>query len=245
MASLGPLADLLDQYASLCNEVISLFAHLILRLIETINNIGSPLEVFASSCSLLLTLLYTTVYLFIHEIIYLVIWPFRSLLTVLISHPLVMTVISLFSIMICAAFIIIIKQISVVQVGNDLIRLIAPNCRYLVHTVFHHLSPLIVAVLHSLLFPVKLLYHMFVSVIELIPVSRSKRQRIHSSNCGADDINRITCCVCFMHEKSILLQPCNHICLCADCVEELLETYEEPSCPLCRCIITSYIDVYI
>ncbi|VDM09824.1 unnamed protein product, partial [Wuchereria bancrofti] len=47
LANLGPFADLLDQYASICNEVISLFAHAILRLLETINNIGSPLEIFA------------------------------------------------------------------------------------------------------------------------------------------------------------------------------------------------------
>uniref|UniRef100_A0A1I7VQA7 RING-type domain-containing protein n=1 Tax=Loa loa TaxID=7209 RepID=A0A1I7VQA7_LOALO len=39
--------------------------------------------------------------------------------------------------------------------------------------------------------------------------------------------------------------PCNHICVCAYCVEELLETYEEPLCPLCRSVITSYVDVYI
>nr|CRZ24760.1 Bm2966 [Brugia malayi] len=35
-------------------------------------------------------------------------------------------------------------------------------------------------------------------------------------------------------------KPCNHICVCADCVEELLETCEEPLCPLCRSVITSY-----
>uniref|UniRef100_A0AAF5PM27 RING-type domain-containing protein n=1 Tax=Wuchereria bancrofti TaxID=6293 RepID=A0AAF5PM27_WUCBA len=126
LANLGPFADLLDQYASICNEVISLFAHAILRLLETINNIGSPLEIFASSCSFL-----------------------------------------------------------------------------------------------------------------------SDQLRRHSSNCDADDVSRITCCICFIHEKSILLQPCNHICVCAHCVEELLETYEEPLCPLCRSAITSYVDVYI
>uniref|UniRef100_A0A1I8EXF2 RING-type domain-containing protein n=1 Tax=Wuchereria bancrofti TaxID=6293 RepID=A0A1I8EXF2_WUCBA len=123
LANLGPFADLLDQYASICNEVISLFAHAILRLLETINNIGSPLEIFA--------------------------------------------------------------------------------------------------------------------------ISRSDQLRRHSSNCDADDVSRITCCICFIHEKSILLQPCNHICVCAHCVEELLETYEEPLCPLCRSAITSYVDVYI
>ncbi|VDO53617.1 unnamed protein product [Brugia timori] len=47
------------------------------------------------------------------------------------------------------------------------------------------------------------------------------------------------------HSLDRLLGPCNHIFVCADCVEELLETYEEPLCPLCRSVITSYVDVYI
>ncbi|KAL3990889.1 Zinc finger C3HC4 type (RING finger) family protein [Acanthocheilonema viteae] len=132
LANLGVFADVLDQYASVCNEVISLFAHVILRLFETVNNIGSPLEV--------------------------------------------------------------------------------------------------VTIINSM---------------RMIPISKSRRIKRQSWNCGADDISRITCCICFIHEKSILLQPCNHICICAHCVEELLETYEEPLCPLCRSIITSYVDVYI
>ncbi|EFO18389.1 hypothetical protein LOAG_10104 [Loa loa] len=76
-------------------------------------------------------------------------------------------------------------------------------------------------------------------------ILRSRHLRRYSLNCGAEDLSRITCCICFIHEKSILLQPCNHICVCAYCVEELLETYEEPLCPLCRSVITSYVDVYI
>ncbi|KAK6114225.1 Zinc finger C3HC4 type (RING finger) family protein [Brugia pahangi] len=45
--------------------------------------------------------------------------------------------------------------------------------------------------------------------------------------------------------RAIRRFPCNHICVCADCVEELLEIYEEPLCSLCRSIISSYVDVYI
>ncbi|VDN84063.1 unnamed protein product, partial [Brugia pahangi] len=63
-------------------------------------------------------------------------------------------------------------------------------------------------------------------------VSRTNRLRRHSSDCSAED-------------KSRIIVPCNHICVCADCVEELLEIYEEPLCSLCRSIISSYVDVYI
>lgn len=234
LANLGPFADLLDQYASICNEVISLFANVILRLLETINNIGSPLEVLASSCSFLLILLYSIFHLLIHEITCLIAWPFCALLNLLISHPFILTVISLISILTCTAFIIVIKQISIVQFGNASIRFIALNCRCLTHTAFLYLYPLIVNVLNLLLLPVSFLCDLCMKLIGMIPISRSNRLRRHSSNCGADDISRITCCICFIHEKSILLQPCNHICVCANCVEELLETYEEPLCPLCR-----------
>uniref|UniRef100_A0A0R3S318 RING-type domain-containing protein n=1 Tax=Elaeophora elaphi TaxID=1147741 RepID=A0A0R3S318_9BILA len=203
LANLGPLADLLDQYAIVCNEVISLFAHVILRLFEAINNIGSPLEIFTSSCFFLLTLLYSMFHLLVHE------------------------------------------QISVVQIGNASIRFIAPNCRRFTCTISQCFYPFILTMLHILLMPVRFLCDLCVSLIGMIPIPRSKRVRRHSSNCGTDDVSRITCCVCFIHEKSILLQPCNHICLCAFCIEELLDTYEEPICPLCRCIITSYVDVYI
>lgn len=245
MANLEPFADLLDQYASVCNEVISLFAHVILRLFETVNNIGSPLEVFTSSCCFLITLLYSIFHLLVHEVICLITAPFRILLNLLVSHPLILTLISLISILSCAMFIIIIKQISIVEVGNASMRFIAPNCRRFAHTIFLYFQPLFVTVLNLLLLPVRFLCDLCISFIGIIPVSRSKRLRRYSSNCGADDVSRITCCICFIHEKSILLQPCNHICVCAHCVEELLDTYEEPLCPLCRSVITSYVDVYI
>uniref|UniRef100_A0A0N5D8C1 RING-type domain-containing protein n=1 Tax=Thelazia callipaeda TaxID=103827 RepID=A0A0N5D8C1_THECL len=75
-------------------------------------------------------------------------------------------------------------------------------------------------------------------------IRRSRGYRRHS-HCTVSEVNRIMCCVCFVHEKSILLQPCNHICLCSSCINELLNTYEEPLCPLCRSMIISYLDVYI
>uniref|UniRef100_A0A8R1XSB6 RING-type domain-containing protein n=1 Tax=Onchocerca volvulus TaxID=6282 RepID=A0A8R1XSB6_ONCVO len=245
LANLGPFADLLDQYASVCNEVISLFAHVILRLLETINNIGSPVEIFTSSCSFLLILLYSIFHILVCEVTCLIIWPFRTLLNLLISHPFVLTLISLFLILSCTTFIVIIKGISVVHIGNTSMQFIILNCRRFTHIIFLYFHPLIVAVLHFLLLPMIFSWDMCTNFIGMILVSKSKRLRRHSSICGTDDVSRITCCICFIHEKSILLQPCNHICVCAHCVEELLETYEEPLCPLCRSVITSYVDVYI
>lgn len=245
LANLGPLADLLDQYASACNEVISLFAHIILRLFETVNNIGSPFEIITSSFAFLLTLLCSILHLLVHEVSCLILWPFRTSLNLLIAYPLILTLISLISVLSCAAFIIIIKQISFRQVYSASTRFVALNFRPFICAASQYFYPSIVTVLHLLVLPVKFLCDTCISFVWMIPVFRSKRIRRYSSNCGADDVSRITCCICFIHEKSILLQPCNHICLCAHCVEELLETYEEPLCPLCRSIITSYVDVYI
>eukprot|EP00758_Cryptobia_borreli_P009407 Tbor_TRINITY_DN5477_c0_g6::TRINITY_DN5477_c0_g6_i1::g.25434::m.25434 len=40
-----------------------------------------------------------------------------------------------------------------------------------------------------------------------------------------------TCCICYDKSVTMLLQPCNHVCLCEDCANLLTST---ASCPLCR-----------
>ncbi|VDN56804.1 unnamed protein product [Dracunculus medinensis] len=61
---------------------------------------------------------------------------------------------------------------------------------------------------------------------------------------SAKNCERMLCCICFSNEKSVLFQPCNHICLCTECATKLI-TSTAPNCPICRARITSYIDVYI
>jgi len=41
-------------------------------------------------------------------------------------------------------------------------------------------------------------------------------------------VPRLNCVVCFQEEKSILLEPCMHICVCAHCSERITDR-----CPLC------------
>lgn len=53
-----------------------------------------------------------------------------------------------------------------------------------------------------------------------------------------------TCCVCHDKEKNILLQPCNHVSLCEQCLEEVLG-HRDKVCPLCRVKIKEHIKVFL
>ena len=49
------------------------------------------------------------------------------------------------------------------------------------------------------------------------------------------DQNGRACCVCCWDAPcNVLLQPCNHLCLCSACSERLRETQPEDLCPVCR-----------
>jgi hypothetical protein len=52
--------------------------------------------------------------------------------------------------------------------------------------------------------------------------------------------NEIQCAVCQEHAKEILLEPCNHVCLCDSCSEKVKD-----ECPLCRQKIRSRKKVFL
>ena len=51
------------------------------------------------------------------------------------------------------------------------------------------------------------------------------------------------CVVCQYEKKIILLQPCNHLCLCLDCVEPVLA--DNRICPMCRKYVRQWTKVYL
>ena len=51
------------------------------------------------------------------------------------------------------------------------------------------------------------------------------------------------CVVCQYEKKTILLQPCNHLCLCHDCVEPVLA--DNRICPMCRKHVQQWTKVYL
>ena len=53
----------------------------------------------------------------------------------------------------------------------------------------------------------------------------------------------INCCVCQDRLKTILLQPCNHVSVCEQCLEEVL--HRDKVCPQCRKKIDKHVKVFL
>ncbi|TNJ30051.1 Ankyrin repeat protein 2 [Giardia muris] len=51
----------------------------------------------------------------------------------------------------------------------------------------------------------------------------------------------LTCIVCLRNPKDTLLQPCNHLCVCSTCAEQIMNQ----TCPLCRTPIESTVKVHL
>ena len=49
--------------------------------------------------------------------------------------------------------------------------------------------------------------------------------------------NKISCSICYKNSINILLEPCNHVCICDKCLSEL--SNYGLSCPICRQTFTS------
>ena len=52
---------------------------------------------------------------------------------------------------------------------------------------------------------------------------------------------RNLCVICLDAQKTILLRPCNHLCLCGNCASNVTAVRR---CPLCNTTITERITVY-
>lgn len=55
-----------------------------------------------------------------------------------------------------------------------------------------------------------------------------------------EDIQRL-CVICHDREKCVILMPCRHLCLCVECSNHIAVD----SCPKCRAVISSKINVYL
>ncbi|CAF0750751.1 unnamed protein product [Didymodactylos carnosus] len=66
-------------------------------------------------------------------------------------------------------------------------------------------------------------------------VGKNKREKATTSK--DDDVN--LCCVCLTAISSIVLEPCKHNCLCADCFKNGID-----KCPLCRENITAKTEIF-
>ena len=57
-----------------------------------------------------------------------------------------------------------------------------------------------------------------------------------------DNTNAI-CIICMHEEKRYMAEPCNHVCVCEECVQPLKQQYA--SCPICGGSITRYARIYL
>ena len=55
-----------------------------------------------------------------------------------------------------------------------------------------------------------------------------------------EDVQRL-CVICHDREKCVILMPCRHLCLCVECSNHDAVN----SCPKCRAVISSKINVYL
>ena len=60
--------------------------------------------------------------------------------------------------------------------------------------------------------------------------------RINTLDAGTVDVN--LCVVCLVNPKTHLIKPCNHFCVCADCIRQLND------CPLCKRPINVHERIY-
>lgn len=53
----------------------------------------------------------------------------------------------------------------------------------------------------------------------------------------------IQCVVCLGAEREVILLDCGHVCVCADCADELIRASH--SCPVCRACIVRVMPAYV
>jgi hypothetical protein len=46
------------------------------------------------------------------------------------------------------------------------------------------------------------------------------------------------CLICLTNTSNTLIEPCNHLCLCSDCLQSVRKSTNK--CPICRTAITGF-----
>ena len=68
-----------------------------------------------------------------------------------------------------------------------------------------------------------------------------RSERIRRERTGEVVERALQCVVCLTNPREVVVGPCQHVCLCVDCEEQLLNR----CCPVCRREVTSVLPVYL
>merc|ERR1712232_142254 len=74
-------------------------------------------------------------------------------------------------------------------------------------------------------------------VIDQLVLGPDSPQRILGIFGFADEEAEVGCQVCFESQKSVLLLPCRHCCICEGCLRSL----PQERCPICRAVFTGFL----
>uniref|UniRef100_A0A914V8A2 RING-type domain-containing protein n=1 Tax=Plectus sambesii TaxID=2011161 RepID=A0A914V8A2_9BILA len=133
---------------------------------------------------------------------------------------------------------------------DALLYVFAPNS-YIVRLVRHFWQPIVAVVTYVAFGVYRIVYRRFELARVLLPdpdrhpFSRPPVAKTRPNRNATEDEDRLFCCVCQDENKTILLQPCNHLCLCTKCAVEITGPRGTNQCPICRSNIRSYVDVYL
>lgn len=71
----------------------------------------------------------------------------------------------------------------------------------------------------------------------------SEQESSEDSDTRENDLEDKYCVICQDHQKSVLLLPCRHVCLCAAC-NTRLKNYNR-TCPICRTVVERTMKIFI
>lgn len=239
-----------------CDKVFSGLVRFVLRIMDTITTARSPIEIISNAFAALPSLIFSFITSVLYALFYLLTLPFRILFYILFYHPFASFIVFLLVVSVAFAVMVFLRRLSVTRLCRALWQTLAPYAyvflRALVLLLFPQLN-VIFNTLQLLFAPLIDFFSLILSLPARLTRRRSVRPASHRrgpvsppEDSGDESTHgeRLLCCVCLLREKSVLLQPCNHICLCSPCSMELFHSFN-PQCPLCRTKIRSYVEVYI
>jgi hypothetical protein len=84
------------------------------------------------------------------------------------------------------------------------------------------------------------------TVINKIIVKEESKVKDENDDNLSNDVTK--CSICFVNQKCMLLDTCNHVCLCMECTLEMKKSVKGKDfveCPICRTINFDWKKVYI